>query len=144
METYIGTMIIRAIPMTRESVEELLNRNIGDEPKGDGYFVQYEDGHQTWRPKDVFDKTYRRLDLLTFGLAIEALKSGFKVARSGWNEKGLWLDLQVSDEDSDMALPCIYLNHSGSARNTPNTRVLWDAPHTDIFAEDWHIVEDGL
>lgn len=144
MKTYIGTLIIRAVPMTRWSVEELLNRNIGGQAEGDGYFVQYEDGYGTWRPKDVFDRTYRRVDLLTFGLAIEALRKGSRVARSGWNEAGIWLDLQVSDEDSDMALPCIFLNHSGITRDTSKARALWDAPHSDILAEDWHIVKDGL
>ncbi len=30
---------------------------------------------------------------MTFGLAIEALKKGFKVARLGWNGKGMWIAL---------------------------------------------------
>lgn len=35
---------------------------------------------------------------LTFGEAIEALKNGKKVARSGWNGKGMFLTLQQGSE----------------------------------------------
>jgi hypothetical protein len=85
MEIYIGTMIIRAVPSTRESVEVISK-------KGDGYFVQYEDGYQTWRPKEVFDKTYRRMNLLTFGIAIEALRKRFKVAALSGTTRGCGLN----------------------------------------------------
>jgi hypothetical protein len=35
---------------------------------------------------------------MNFGEALENLKKGNKVAREGWNGKGMWLDLQmVSD-----------------------------------------------
>ena len=33
---------------------------------------------------------YRRCDNMTFGIAIEALKKGKKVARAGWNGKGMF------------------------------------------------------
>ncbi len=43
-----------------------------------------------------------------FGEAIEALKQGKKVARKGWNGKGMYVLLQTPDENSKMNRPYIY------------------------------------
>jgi hypothetical protein len=141
MDTYIGTQVVRAVPMTRESVEELLNRNIGCKQAGDGYFVQYDDGYQSWISKEGFNKVYRRTNLLTLGLAIEALLKGSKIARSGWKNKGMWLTLEVPDERRGMTLPCICLHDPNQAVDTPNACIAWVASQADILAEDWQIVE---
>ena len=65
------------------------NHKIGNSGESEGYEVTYEDGFKSWSPKSVFDAAYRPTHGLTFGLAIEALKKGFKVARAGWNGKGM-------------------------------------------------------
>jgi hypothetical protein len=153
--TYIGTKIIKAVPRTREQVEQLLGHTIGGKETGDGYLVEYPDGYQSWSPKNVFEAAYRPMCGLTFGLAIEAMKKGLKVARTGWNGKGLWLELQAPDKHSKMTLPYIYLNYPGGS--VPDTargcgvtaasaypegaRVPWLASQTDVLAEDWEIVE---
>lgn len=77
---------------------------------------------------------------MDFGKAIEALKAGKKVAREGWNGKGLWLELQTPDEHSKMTLPYIYINYPLDAVNTPGARVPWLASQTDVLSEDWTIV----
>lgn len=79
--------------------------------------------------------------LLNFGDALNCLKNGKKVARIGWNGKGLWLELQRPDEFSKMTLPYIYINYPQDAQNTPGARVPWLASQTDMLAEDWVIVE---
>ncbi len=76
-----------------------------------------------------------------FGQAIEELKAGKKLQRSGWNGKGLWLELQVPDEHSKMTLPYIFINYPTDAINMPGARVPWLASQTDVLAEDWQIVE---
>jgi hypothetical protein len=48
---------------------------------------------------------------MDFGEALKLLKQGKKVAREGWNGKGLWLELQKPDEYSKMTLPYVYLNY---------------------------------
>jgi len=78
---------------------------------------------------------------MNFGDAIAALKAGGKVARSGWNGKGLWVELQVPDAHSKMTLPYLYLNYPTDAVNTPGARVPWLASQTDILAEDWEVVQ---
>lgn len=71
------------------------------------------------------------MDKLNFGEAIAALKSGKRVAREGWNGKGMWLALQVPDINSKMSLPYIYM------RTACNNNVPWLASQTDVLAEDW-------
>ena len=77
---------------------------------------------------------------MDFGSALNALKGGFKVARSGWNGKGLWLELQVPDEHSKMTLPYIFMSYPDDAVNTPGARVPWLASQTDVLATDWELV----
>jgi hypothetical protein len=74
---------------------------------------------------------------LTFGLAVAYLKNGHKVARTGWNGKGLWLELQRPDAHSKMTLPYIFMSYPADATNTPGARVPWLASQTDMLAEDW-------
>lgn len=99
MQSYIGTKIINAKPMTRGEYNKFrgwelpANENGADE----GYLVEYADGgkpntaeyagYVSWSPKEQFDNAYRATSGLTFGLAIEALKRGATVARAGWNGK---------------------------------------------------------
>jgi hypothetical protein len=77
---------------------------------------------------------------MNFGQAIEQLKLGNKVSRSGWNGAGLWLELQVPDANSKMTLPYIYINYPLDAKNTPGAKVPWLASQTDILAEDWALL----
>lgn len=79
-------------------------------------------------------------ELMNFGDALMSLKHGEKVARLGWNGKGLWLGLQRPDAHSKMTLPYIYINYPSDAINTPGARVPWFASQTDMLAEDWVIV----
>lgn len=78
---------------------------------------------------------------MDIGRAIEAMREGAKVARTGWNGKGMWLELQVPDAHSKMTLPYVFLNYPANAQNTPGARVPWLASQTDLLADDWKIVE---
>lgn len=97
MEKYLGVKIISAEPMSQDQFAGAKNfRDLSKLSGGidrEGYKVVYEDGDVSWSPKEVFEKAYRRIDNLTFGLAIEALKLGKKVCRAGWNGKGMYLKL---------------------------------------------------
>jgi len=103
---YLGVKIIHATEMSeydfvkeQKGVEEL-EKVRADRDNMLGYKVVYEDGYVSWSPKAVFKKAYRRIDNLTFGLAIEALKQGKKVARSGWNGKGMFIFMRPADDIS--------------------------------------------
>ncbi|CFR12444.1 DUF2829 domain-containing protein [Yersinia kristensenii] len=77
---------------------------------------------------------------MNFGQAIAALKTGYKVARKGWNGVGLWLELQTPGAHSKMTLPYIFMSYPDNAKTTPGARVPWLASQTDMLAEDWCIV----
>ena len=112
----------------------------------DGYGVKYADGYTSWSPKAAFEEAYRTSEpgmpqSLTFGDALHYLKTGKRVARSGWNGKGLWVEMQRPDDHSKMTLPYLYLNYPIDAQNTPGARVPWLASQTDMLAEDWSVLQ---
>jgi hypothetical protein len=87
---------------------------------------------------------------MNFGQAIEALKEGKRVAREGWNGKGMFLvvtdilDYGVNDDvfnslpktDSILKGRCI------SMKASDNTLVFgWLASQTDMLSEDWVILD---
>jgi len=80
---------------------------------------------------------------MNFGQALEDLKIGAKVARMGWNGKGIFIELQVPDEHSKMTSPYIFIDTTGLQTENPDapkSRVPWLASQTDMLAEDWVIV----
>ena len=130
--------------MTREYAETNHDVVVGGKNHGDGYLVEYDNGYKSWSPKDVFDAAYRPTNGMSFGLAIEAMRQGNKVARSGWNGKGIFCALQVPDANSKMTSPYIYINTTGLQTDNPNapkSLVPWLASQTDMLADDWQIVE---
>lgn len=61
MDQYIGTKIIEAVPAVRKGgkVYDLtwpIPRSM--EPEEPGYRVRYQDGYESWSPKDVFERAY--------------------------------------------------------------------------------------
>lgn len=102
-------------------------------------------------PQKMKHKFTARLNYMTkfeFGDALIALKQGKKVARSGWNGKGMWIELQIPDENSKMTLPYLFLNYPSTPAsetaplNHINARVPWLASQTDILADDWIVLND--
>lgn len=80
----------------------------------------------------------------SFGEAIKYLKRGFKVARKGWNGKGIYLEMQKPDEHSKMTLPYIYIVTNTLVSDNPHAPrgvVPWLASQTDMLCEDWCFVE---
>ena len=77
---------------------------------------------------------------MDFGKALEELKAGKRVARQGWNGKGMWINLCIPDGKYTLEctgetydrLPYIYM------KTSDNKLVPWLASQTDILAEDWH------
>ena len=81
---------------------------------------------------------------MNFGQAIEALREGKRVARSGWNGKGIFIELQIPDEHSKMTHPYIFIDTTGlqtDNSNAPKNRVPWLASQTDMLSQDWVIVD---
>ena len=78
-----------------------------------------------------------------FGWALLTLKSGGRVARGGWNGKGIYIEMQTPDEHSKMTLPYIYIVTNSLERDNPLAPrgvVPWLASQTDLLASDWRVV----
>lgn len=237
MRKYIGTKQIEAEPMTMGEADKNCLIAVGEklskeEQSIEGYHTKYDDGVESWLPKDAFEKAYKIADTFLdrlliedmaltekyekcsafvdsdkfrevvkedypafllhlqreamgsylgtlhnrieyangvktepntkygFGEAIEALKFGLAIRRSGWNGKGLMVFKQVPAHiESDIipkmqSLPqsakdlilkgkgfidytsqcLIYNENTGRADS-------WVPSISDVFAEDWEIVE---
>jgi hypothetical protein len=87
---------------------------------------------------------------MNFGLAIEALKAGKKVARSGWNGKGMWLILQTGSEVTLREGTCYHKaglkhvqidSHIDMFTAVGTMQPGWLASQADILSDDWLIIE---
>lgn len=158
MKQYIGTKIIQAKPMNRGEYNKYRGWEIpaDENPEDEGYLVKYKDGYESWSPKETFEETYRESYGLTFGVAIELLKKGEKVARIGWNGKGMFLVMTegsvVPTENmrNDAVRKYYEENQEEDVKICPHidmkaadgTMVIgWLASQTDMLAEDWLIVD---
>jgi hypothetical protein len=76
---------------------------------------------------------------MNFGQAIEALKEGERVARKGWNGKGMWLTLihagNAIHRGYDMQ-DCI-----GMKTASNDMQPGWLASQADMLAEDWEMID---
>ena len=103
MKMFIGTKMVLARPMGRGEYNTYRGWQIplDENPADEGFLVEYVDGgasnhpghagYISWSPKDVFERAYRLSSGLTFGDALQALKAGKRVARAGWNGKGMFV-----------------------------------------------------
>ena len=150
MDKYIGTKIIEAVPAIRKGgkvYEEGWPIPKSMDPTEEGYKVRYQDGYESWSPKDVFEEAYRPTDCMSFGLAIEAMKKGKKVARRGWNGKNQHIELATSI--SYMTADGVFVNVEHEAIGnkaiafcgTSGVQMGWLASQADMLADDWEVVE---
>jgi len=80
---------------------------------------------------------------MNFGQAIEAMKSGQRVQRAGWNGKGMhlyledWLEgtLRFANRKYE---PCIVMLTATGAHQPG-----WLASQADMLADDWSVVGVG-
>lgn len=167
---FIGTKVIKAWPMSRMDYNSLRGWTVpvDEDGRDPGYLVEYLDGgkpncedkgyagYVSWSPKEQFENAYRPTSGLPFGLALEAMKVGKKVARVGWNGKAMWVAVSPGSTDLPAerfwnpnnrafaeanggkadVLPCVTMK-------TADNKILmgWLASQTDMLSDDWVIVE---
>lgn len=168
METYIGTKLVRMQPMTRGEYNEFRGWTVpaDENPEDEGYLVEYLDGgkpntphfagYVSWSPKAQADAAYRPTSGMPFGLAIEAMKKGKRVARAGWNGKGMWIaltqgsviDVELArsgackaQADAESVDSITILPHLDMRAADGSIVIGWLASQTDMLADDWAIVE---
>ena len=160
-DLYIGTKMINAEPMTRAAYNVFRGWELPADENGDdeGYLVEYLDGgkpnttthagYVSWSPKEQFDNAYRKTSGMSFGLAVEAVKKGKKIARAGWNGKGMFLFLVPGSTFKVNRAPLLGIYPEGTEINyhahidmktADGTIVPWLASQTDVLADDWIVV----
>jgi len=78
-----------------------------------------------------------------FGRAIEELKRGDRVARTGWNGKNMWLILVNGDEWGTEAYKMFNATHKLpfiAMKTADRGFVPWLASQTDVLADDWILI----
>ena len=96
---------------------------------------------------------------MNFGTALEELKQGNKVARKGWNGKGMFIYLttgtvvpfeNLKQETAKNLLCAKTLRHDGSVEFKSHIdmkaadgsiTIGWAPSQVDMLAEDWEVVE---
>lgn len=152
MKQYIGTKIVQAEAMSRGEYNEYRGWSIptDENPADEGYMLHHESGRKSWTPKAEFEAAYRRTDGLSFGLALEAVKMGKRISRSGWNGKGMYVFLADDVEfhtNADIsefygaADGCCVASVLVMRTAQGNMQPGWLASQADMLADDWYIVE---
>lgn len=86
----------------------------------------------------------------TFSWALNALKYGAKVARAGWNGKGMFIFLVPGSTFNVNRPPLLGIYPEGTEisyhahidmKTANGTIVPWLASQTDVLADDWELVE---
>jgi len=164
MEKYIGVKEIKAKPMTRKEYCDYRGWEVpaDEDPNEELYLVEYpvdpeskpnhsdHKGYISMSPKHVFDKAYRKTDGLTFGLAVEALKLGHKVARKGWNGVDMFVYLVQGSTFKVNRKPLLGIYPEGTEisyrphmdlKTADGSVATWSPSGSDALAEDWIVVE---
>lgn len=151
METYIGTKMIKAKPMTRGHYNVFRSWDIpsNENPSDEGYLVEYEDNYISWSPKKTFESTYSTSGNFDFGSALQLLKLGYKVARKGWNGSDMFAYMvpansypaQTGAIKSYFGDKLIPYRAYFALKTAQDDVATWVPSGSDILAEDWEIVE---
>ena len=161
-KTYEGTKRVHARPMNRGDYNTYRGWEVpaDENPADDGYLVEYLDGGKpnhpghagyiSWSPKDVFERAYCEVGQgMSFGDALKALKAGQRVARAGWNGKGMFVYLvpaasypvqtgAAKAHFGDGAM--VPYNAYMAIKNVDETVSTWVPSVNDCIAEDWEVL----
>ena len=164
MKTYIGTKVVHARLMNRKDYNAYRGWEVpaDENPQDMGYLVEYVDGGKSnhpnhvgyisWSPWDVFERAYTDISGggMSFGDALIALKVGKKVAREGWNGKGMFIFLVQGSQFNVNRAPLLGIYPEGTKisyrphidmRTADGEIVPWVASQSDLLVNDWVLVD---
>ena len=84
---------------------------------------------------------------MDFGKAIQLLKEGQRVQRSGWNGKNQYIELATNISYKNTKGELINAEHEAIGNKaiafvgTSGVQLGWLASQADMLAEDWRVVE---
>jgi len=83
---------------------------------------------------------------MNFGKAIEAVKDGARISRSGWNGKNQYVELATCISYKNAAGEIVNVDHDAIGNNalafvgTSGVQLGWLASQADMLADDWKII----
>ena len=146
--------------MTRQEYNDLRGWCLPENENGadEGYLILDEslpantelfDGFICWKPSIVFAKTFKPTPTkLSFGQAIDAIRNGELVTRSGWNGKGMFIFLVQGSTFNVNRSPLNAIFTEGTEinylpridmRTADGSIVPWLASQADLLSSDWEI-----
>lgn len=136
------------------------------------YLVTQDDGYQYVNPKEVFERKYSSVDALPaadypppkpepgahmcFSGALLHLKGGAKIARAGWNGKGMWVAMgsahpgleagkfwneHARQHAIDSGGSCPVQAYILMKTAQGDIQMGWAPTQSDTLAEDWLVLE---
>jgi hypothetical protein len=72
--------------------------------------------------------------MFDFGQALQFLLQGKRLARAGWDGKGVYIEVEFPTNNSKMSLPYIFM------KTADNNLVPWLASQSDLLTSDWQVV----
>lgn len=138
-------------------------------PVAGDYLVTQDDGYQYVNPKAVFERKYAAIDALPdtlppidysikmcFSGALLHLKGGARIARAGWNGKGMWVAMGAAhpgleaekfwNEHARMHAienggTCPVQAYILMKTAQGDIQMGWAPTQSDVLAEDWLVLE---
>lgn len=158
--TLFGSRFVLGYPMTRLQYNSLRGWDLPSDENGDdaGLLIEnltnsqpntdFLNGYVSWQTIEQANAEFRQTGNFPFGMAIEALKMGHKVQRSGWNGKDMYLVILDPARDNLMTLSvsCVEATRELALqpfivmKTVDNTYVPWLASQTDMLSDDYSIV----
>lgn len=144
---YVGTRVVRPTPMTRGEYNAFRGWTVpeNENPNDAGYMLTAlnigisnildQDKYVNWLPAAIFERSYREAEGLTFGDAIEAMKSGHCVSRHGWNGAGMYVYIERPVAMPRKTRPFMMM------KTVNGELVPWTVSQSDALSEDWYIVQ---
>lgn len=165
MKQFIGTKEVLAKRMTLGEYNDYRSWTMpeNEDPAKAGFLVEYLDGegpndprhtgYISWTPDGPFLRAYCGSGEMSFGHALVAMQAGRRVARAGWNGKGMFIYIVPA---------AAYPAQRGAAKRwagedamidyrayiamkTVNDEVVpWVISQSDALENDWFIIEDDI
>lgn len=148
----VTRLIFDGIPSVTIADSELRNK---PQPEAGMYLVAYgdENNYFSFSPAKQFEEGYTSIGspLLTgFGWALKQMQNGSRVARRGWNGKGMFLFIVPGSNFTVNRAPLLGIYPEGTPieyrshidmKTADGSVVPWVASQTDLLALDWEIAD---
>jgi len=150
LDRFIAHKLVLAASMTLGEFAAMTNKKLDEalDPDMEGFMFQDDTNGVPsfkWSPSEVFLSASKPTEGMSFALAIECMKQGYRVRRDYWGDDR-WITIVVQDEIN-------FEYGSGEVETLPMASWIGMKQHngnfspftpmgTDLLAEDWQIVDE--